>query len=57
MTIRLVCTADNHLGRYYAKMSLKQLAERRARLRDAFTQVVDFAIAKKAHAFCSAAIL
>lgn len=49
--IRLVCTADNHLGRYYAKMSLKQLAERRARLRDAFAQSVDFAIAKKAHLF------
>ncbi len=51
MTIRLVCTADNHLGRYYAKMSLKQLADRRARLRDAFAHVVDFAIAKKAHFF------
>jgi len=32
--IRIVCTADNHLGRYYGKMNLKQLAERRARLRD-----------------------
>ncbi len=51
MTIRLVCTADNHLGRYYGKMSLRQLSERRARLREAFAQVVDFAIAKKAHFF------
>jgi DNA repair exonuclease SbcCD nuclease subunit len=32
--IRIVCTADNHLGRYSGKMNLKQLAERRARLRD-----------------------
>ena len=49
--IRLVCTADNHLGRYYAKMNLKQLAERRARLRQAFARAVDFAIAQRAHLF------
>ncbi len=49
--IKLVCTADNHLGRYYGKMNVKQLAERRKRLRDAFAQAVDFAIAKKAHFF------
>jgi DNA repair exonuclease SbcCD nuclease subunit len=49
--VRLVCTADNHLGRYYGKMNLKQLMERRARLRDAFARVVDFAIAKRAHFF------
>lgn len=49
--IRIVCTADNHLGRYYAKMNLRQLAERRARLRDAFASVVDFAISKRAHFF------
>lgn len=49
--IRIVITSDNHLGRYYGKMSFKQLAERRARLRHAFSQTVDFAIAKKAHLF------
>ncbi|MEW5719181.1 MAG: DNA repair exonuclease [Chloroflexota bacterium] len=49
--IRIICTADNHLGRYYGKMSLKQLAERRARLRDAFARTVDFAISKRAHFF------
>ncbi len=49
--IRLVCTADNHLGRYYGKMSLKQLSERRARLRQAFARTVDFAITKRAHFF------
>jgi DNA repair exonuclease SbcCD nuclease subunit len=49
--IKLVCTADNHLGRYYGKMNVKQLGERRKRLRDAFAQAVDFAIAKKAHFF------
>ncbi len=49
--IRLICTADNHLGRYYGKMSLKQLSERRARLRAAFAHTVDFAITKRAHLF------
>lgn len=49
--IRLVCTSDNHLGRYYAKMNFKQLAERRARLRRAFAQTVDFAIEEHAHFF------
>lgn len=51
MTVRIVATADNHLGRFYGKMSLRQLSERRARLREAFTQIVDFAISKKAHLF------
>ncbi len=49
--IRIVCTADNHLGRYYSKMTLKQLVERRARLRQAFARTVDFAISKRAHFF------
>lgn len=49
--IKLVCTADNHLGRYYGKMNVKQLGERRQRLRAAFAQAVDFAIAKRAHFF------
>lgn len=49
--IKLVCTADNHLGRFYGKMNLRQLAERRQRLREAFAQTVDFAIAKRAHFF------
>ena len=51
MTIRLVITSDNHLGRYYAKMNARQLAERRARLREAFASVVDFAIKQRAHLF------
>lgn len=49
--IRIVCTADNHLGRYYGKMNARQLAERRARLRDAFARTVDFAIRQRAHLF------
>lgn len=49
--IRIVCTADNHLGRYYSKMNARQLAERRARLRHAFAQVVDFALSQRVHLF------
>ncbi len=47
--IRLVCTSDNHLGRYYAKMNFKQLAERRRILRQALAQVVDYAIRQRVH--------
>lgn len=49
--IRVVLTADNHLGRYYAKMSPSVLAERRKRLRGAFEQVVRFACEHQAHLF------
>ncbi|HEX9074792.1 MAG TPA: DNA repair exonuclease [Anaerolineae bacterium] len=49
--IRIVCTSDNHLGRYYAKMNFKQLNERRQILRQAFEQVVNFAIRQQAHLF------
>src|SRR5919199_1695255 len=42
--IRIVFTADNHLNRYYAKMSRDQLRERRRRIRDAWRKTVDFAI-------------
>lgn len=49
--IRVVLTADNHLGRYYAKMSPSILAERRKRLRRAFEEVVKFACAEQAHLF------
>ena len=49
--IRVVLTADNHLGRYYAKMSPSVLAERRKRLRQAFERIVQFACAQQAHLF------
>jgi DNA repair exonuclease SbcCD nuclease subunit len=49
--IRLVFTADNHLSRYYAKMTPEQLAKRRQRLREAWAQTVDFAIQKHAHLY------
>lgn len=49
--IRVVLTADNHLGRYYAKMPPSILAERRKRLRQAFEQVVQFACVEQVHLF------
>lgn len=47
--IKVVVTADNHLGRYYAKMPPSILAERRKRLRQAFDQVVQFACTQQVH--------
>lgn len=47
--IRIVFTADNHLNRYYAKMTRDQLRARRRRIRDAFKETVDFAIKQGAH--------
>lgn len=42
--IKIVFTADNHLNRYYAKMTRDQLRERRRRIRQAFRETIDFAI-------------
>ncbi len=47
--IRIVFTADNHLNRYYAKMTRDQLRARRRQIRDAFKETVDFAIKQGAH--------
>lgn len=47
--IRIVFTSDNHLNRYYAKMSRDQLRERRKRIRQSFKETVDFAIKNGAH--------
>lgn len=47
--IRIVFTSDNHLNRYYAKMTREQLRERRRRIRQAFKETVDFAIQNGAH--------
>lgn len=42
--ILIVATADNHLSRYYARMTPSRLAERRARLRLGFGAAVEHAI-------------
>ena len=47
--IRIVFTADNHLNRYYAKMTRDQLRARRKQIREAFKETVDFAIKTGAH--------
>jgi DNA repair protein SbcD/Mre11 len=49
--VKLVVTADNHLGRYHAKMPVTRLDERRAWLRRAFRRVVDAAIEQRADFF------
>ena len=50
MTARLFITADNHLNRFTARLTVSRLEERRRRLRQAFREVVDAAIAAKASA-------
>lgn len=47
--IRIVFTADNHLNRYYAKMTREQLRLRRRRIRSAWRETVDYAINNRAH--------
>ncbi len=49
--VHIVFTADNHLSKYYAKMSPAQLAQRRRRLREAWAQTVDYAIREGAHIY------
>ena len=51
MGVKLVVTADNHLGRYHAKMPIARLDERRRWLRRAFRRVVDYAIEQRADFF------
>lgn len=49
--VHIVFTADNHLNKYYARMSPDQLAGRRHRLREAWAQTVDYAIRERAHIY------
>lgn len=49
MTIRIVATSDNHLGKYYARMPVRVLDERRRRIRRAFGHVVDYALDTRAN--------
>jgi len=45
--IKIVITADNHLGKYYKKLLPERLQERRKRLRNVFEEVVNYAIEEK----------
>ncbi len=51
IAIRVVVTADNHLGRYYDKMFPQRLEERRAWLRRGFAAAVNYALERRAHLF------
>lgn len=51
MSFRIVATSDSHLGRYYARMPVRILAERRRHLRQALGRVVDHAVASQADLF------
>ncbi|HEY3266771.1 MAG TPA: DNA repair exonuclease [Armatimonadota bacterium] len=52
--VRIVLTSDNHLNAYYAKMPPRVLMERRRRIRQAWTQVVDYALEHDCHLFLQA---
>ncbi|RMD65210.1 DNA repair exonuclease, partial [Candidatus Parcubacteria bacterium] len=49
--VHIVFTADNHLGKYYAKMSPTQLSTRRKWLREAWKKTIDYAIEQGAHIY------
>jgi DNA repair protein SbcD/Mre11 len=50
-SVRIVATADNHLNRFYDRMSPQKLARRRQYLRDGFKAAVDHACTWPAHLF------
>ncbi len=52
--LRVVVTADNHLGRYYERLTPKQLERRRAWLRRGWEAAVECALARRAHLFLQA---
>lgn len=52
--LRAVITADNHLNRYYDRLSPPKLAERRRRLRRGFHQAIETAIEQRADLFIQA---
>ena len=49
--VRAVITADNHLNRYYDRMSPQRLQDRRRHLRQGFRAAVDYAIEHHADLF------
>lgn len=52
--IRILATADNHLGRYYERMAPDPLNRRRAYLRRGFSHAVDTALERRADLFLHA---
>lgn len=49
--LRIVATADNHLGRYYDRMPPARLEERRRYLRRGLSAAVDLALERQVHLF------
>ncbi len=54
MSIKVVLTADNHLNNYYAKMSPVRLEARRAIIRKAFQQTIEFSLERQVDLFLHA---
>ncbi|MGB4645295.1 MAG: DNA repair exonuclease [Dictyoglomaceae bacterium] len=52
--LKILITADSHLGRYYRKMLPERLQERRRRLRNSLQEVIDYAIEEKVDIFIQA---
>uniref|UniRef100_A0A7C3MJL9 DNA repair exonuclease n=1 Tax=Dictyoglomus thermophilum TaxID=14 RepID=A0A7C3MJL9_DICTH len=52
--IKILITADNHLGKYYKKLVPERLNERRRKIREAFKKTVDYAIEEKVDIFIQA---
>jgi len=53
-SLRVVVTADNHLGRYYDRLGARQLEARRAWLRQGWEAAVTCALERRAHLFLQA---
>lgn len=49
--LKIVFAADSHLNKHYARMTPDQLSERRGRLRRAWKETVDHALADGAHLY------
>lgn len=50
-SVRIVVTADNHLNRFYDRMSPQKLSRRRQYLRAGFRAAIDYALKWPAHLF------
>ena len=53
-SVRIVLTADNHLGRHYDRLAPRQMEVRRAWLRRGWEAAVDYALERGAHLFLQA---
>src|SRR3954466_10380035 len=53
-SLRVVVTADNHLGRYYDRLAPRQLEARRAWLRQGWEAAGECALDRRAHLFLQA---